>query len=509
MIMKYAMYLRKSRADIEAEALGEMETLARHKKILTELSRRNEHQIGEIYQEIVSGESIADRPQMQRLLHDVNLGKWKGVYVMEIERLARGDTRDQGEVAEAFKLSNTLIVTPVKTYDPTNQYDEEYFEFGLFMSRREYKTIQRRLQTGKMQSVKEGEYMGSLAPYGYDIIRNEKKERTLEPNDQAQYVVMMFDWFVNERLSAGEIARQLSNMGVLTLTGNREWNRVTVKEILKNETYTGKIRWNRHKTTKEFDGETMQRRKRRRKSQNCLIYDGLHPAIISQELFDRAQELMTGVVPVKKNKTIINPLSRLMFCKHCGKAIVYMSYSYKAGRVRPRYLHRESIECKVTSTYADDVIDAVIYALKEAVEDFEFKLTNEHVVEENRKKGLVLKELEKELTLAEKRRNALFTFLESGVYTPEEFMERKEVANKQIENIRATIEKMRLEEKDKTDYQEKIIKYTEVIDALKNENIDAKIKNDMLKDIISRIEYDAISKGKGKGAKPILEIFFK
>lgn len=52
----YAIYLRKSRADVEAEKLGEGETLARHKKILTELAARKGLYIGKIYQEIVSGE---------------------------------------------------------------------------------------------------------------------------------------------------------------------------------------------------------------------------------------------------------------------------------------------------------------------------------------------------------------------------------------------------------------------------------------------------------------------
>ena len=95
---------------------------------------------------MVSGESIEDRPQIQELLNEVIAGKYRGVLVMEIERLARGNTRDQGEIAEAFWGSETLIITPSKTYDPTNEFDEEYFEFGLYMSRREYKTIRRRMQ---------------------------------------------------------------------------------------------------------------------------------------------------------------------------------------------------------------------------------------------------------------------------------------------------------------------------------------------------------------------------
>ena len=148
--MAVAMYLRKSRADREAEARGEGETLARHEKILRDLASKTGLKIGAVYKELVSGETISARPQMQHLLLEVMQGKWDGVLVMEVERLARGDTRDQGTVSEAFKLSGTKIITPIKIYDPNNPYDEEYFEFSLFMSRREYKAITRRIQTGRL-----------------------------------------------------------------------------------------------------------------------------------------------------------------------------------------------------------------------------------------------------------------------------------------------------------------------------------------------------------------------
>lgn len=65
---------------------------------------------------------------------------------MEVERLSRGDPVDQGRVAEVFTVSQTRIITPAKTYFPENDYDVEYFEFSLFMSRREYKAINRRIQ---------------------------------------------------------------------------------------------------------------------------------------------------------------------------------------------------------------------------------------------------------------------------------------------------------------------------------------------------------------------------
>ena len=167
--MQYCMYLRKSRADIEAEARGEGETLARHEKILLELAKKINLNITEIYREIVSGETISSRPVMQQLLSEVEQGIWSGVLVVEVERLARGDTKDQGVVAQTFKFSDTKIITPMKVYDPQNEFDEEYFEFGLFMSRREYKTTTRRLQGGRVASVKEGKYVGNIPPFGYII----------------------------------------------------------------------------------------------------------------------------------------------------------------------------------------------------------------------------------------------------------------------------------------------------------------------------------------------------
>lgn len=178
----YAIYLRKSRKDRELEQLGEAETLARHEKALMELAKRNNLDISDIYREVVSGETIEARPEMQKLLKAVEGGTYKGVLVMEVERLARGNTKDQGIVAETFHFSNTLIITPSKTYDPSNEFDEEYFEFGLFMSRREYKTINRRIQRGRIASVKEGKYIAGTAPLGYDRVKIKgAKGYTLKP----------------------------------------------------------------------------------------------------------------------------------------------------------------------------------------------------------------------------------------------------------------------------------------------------------------------------------------
>lgn len=505
---EYAIYLRKSRADIELEKIEAFETLARHEHLLNELAKKQGLKIGKIYKEIVSGESLADRPQAQQLLKDVINGMWKGVLVVEVERLARGDTKDQGEVAEAFKFSNTLIVTPTKTYDPNNEFDEEYFEFGLFMSRREYKTIRRRMQRGLIDSVKEGNYLGSLPPYGYDIIRIDKKTRTLKHNNASKYVIMIFEWFVNENKTPGEIARTLTNMGVPTLTGkSTEWHRATVKDILQNDLYTGKIRWNRRKVTKEYDGEKMVKTKKRKLREDYILVDGKHPALISQEMFDKAQENFTHTVPKNIMTVLKNPLAGILVCKHCGKTLAFQEYAKR--KTPPRFTHRESQTCKVKSMPASEVYEAIIHSLKLLIEDFEFKMTNEYEMQKQTHQLEMITSMKKELDTLKIQRSKLFDYLERKIYTEDEFVERKGILTAKIKTLNEEIEKEEQNTPAQVDYQEKIYNLKEVINTLKDENITAEDKNYFIKRVIEKIEYDVEDLGRGKGGVITLDIFLK
>ena len=167
---QYVKYLRKSRFDRDYAELSIEETLKRHEAILDKLATDRGYYIAKTYYEVVSGESIASRPQIQKMLEEVAAGLYSGVLVVDLERLARGNGADQAYISQVFQFSGTKIITPMKSYDPSNEFDEEYFEFGLFMSRREYKTINRRLIRGRESSASEGKYISSIAPYGLSLI---------------------------------------------------------------------------------------------------------------------------------------------------------------------------------------------------------------------------------------------------------------------------------------------------------------------------------------------------
>lgn len=230
--MLYAIYLRKSRADLEAEAMGQGETLARHRAALLDYAAHHGLEIGAVYEEIISGESIDARPKMKQLLREVEQGRWAGVLCMDIDRLARGNSADQARVSNTFRISGTLIITPSKVYDQSRESDEEYVDFELFMARREYKAISRRIMRGRIASVKEGHFIGSTPPYGYDKVKVEKgRGFTLLPNSESDTVKQIYSMCISG-MGCNAIARRLDMMGVTPRKGS-SWSSASIQDILK------------------------------------------------------------------------------------------------------------------------------------------------------------------------------------------------------------------------------------------------------------------------------------
>lgn len=493
---KYAIYLRKSRADLELEKLGEGETLARHKTALLDLAKRQQLDIVEIYEEIVSGESIAGRPQMQRLLEDVWDGKYRGVLVMEVERLARGNTKDQGEVSEAFAATKTLIVTPSKTYDPTNEFDQEYFEFGLFMSRMEYKTIRRRLERGKMASMREGNYIAAHPPYGYDIVRPDKHTRTLVPNEKAEYVKLIFDLCL-EGLSNYKIAKRMRELGIPTPAGGDEWTNAGVERIIHNDVYIGKVRWGKRRITK-IQGSAQQKRTA---PEDQLVFDGKHPAIVDLETFARASAISTTCAPLRHDVVMANPFARLLMCAKCGRT---MRRNTKKG-VSPRFVHAVTGKCMVKSAKVDEVKSALLVALRRTVANFCIEVNN--YAEKNT--ATLLESFQKELRREETKREKLFDLLESGAYTTEEFLERKELSNQRIQKLKDSIDGLNAEMPSVDEIKNAITDFNRVIETLEDASASPEQQNKMLRSILSKIEYDCIDLGRRKGGEIILKLTFR
>ena len=491
---QYAMYLRKSREDRDKEKHGGEDTLKRHREILTDHAARHGLYIAKTFEEVVSGETIRDRPQMQQLIKDCFAGKYRGILVKDVSRLSRGNQGDAQVILDCLKFSNNnqglLVVTPTKVYDVAhNSDDEDYMEFELFMSRKEYKMINKRQQSGKLQCIVEGQFMGSYRPYGYDILKT-RTGRTLIPNPQeAPIVKKIFEWAVKERLTPGKIAKRLDGMGVPTYSGRPEWSIATIKTILTNPTYIGKVRWNDRMQVKTMvDGQLVTSRPRSNHTDRYMQYDGMHKAnaLVDEETFNAASARFY-CDKTKGNLKLRNPFAGLLVCKNCGKAMRHQSYDERQNTA-PRFTHAPSQLCKVKSAFQQDVTNAVVHSLQMYLEDFECKIDNLPDVDEN----TILEQVEalqKELRKVEKKLAKAFDDYEDGIYTANEFVERKAVHNAKIESIKAQIETMEDSIPEKEEYQEMIMHLSDALHALLDEDLDADVKNVYLKGIIEKIEY--------------------
>lgn len=424
----YAMYLRKSRKDA-AEASIE-ETLARHEARLRQLAQERGLAIGAVYREVVSGDSIAARPEMQRLLQAVRRGLFQGVLVVELERLARGDTKDQGAVAEAFQCSGTCIVTPAKTYDPDNEFDEEYFEFGLFMSRREYKTIKRRMQAGVRQSVGAGNYLPPCAPFGYDIFCRGRRDRTLVPNGDAPVVRLIFQWYA-AGCSCPEIARRLTALGCRTATGRAQWPPTSVAKILHNDVYLGRVHYGAYRQRKEFDEATGQFRPRARKAppEEVLTAPGKHPALISEDLWQQAAA-RHGAAPVPGGQTLRDPLAGLLRCAVCGTALQYKT-ARRAGRVDRWFSHRSPNPCRCAGVKASALLGALAAALGDQCPAF---LSPAPQPPDGARKQLA-RQLAARRQALQAQQAEVFARFEERIYTPAEFAQRRAAVAAALEAV--------------------------------------------------------------------------
>ena len=482
-------YLRKSRSD--EPHLTVEEVLEKHERILSDWVEKNLNgpiPNENVYREVASGEKIESRPEMLRLLKMIESPKIKAVLVVEPQRLSRGDLEDCGRLIKILRYTNTKVITPMKTYDLTDEYDRDSFERELKKGNEYleyYKKIQNR---GKMASVQEGNYIGSIPPYGYKKIfirEGRKKMPTLEiVPEEAEIVRMIFDMFANQRIGIVTIGHTLDKMGIKAPKGDH-WSYPAMFDMIQNIHYIGKVKWNWRKEVRIVkDQEVIITRP---KQEEYLVFDGKHEAIISDSLFYKAQGLI-GKTPKKRlDKEMKNPLSGLLFCR-CGRAYALRQYRDKNGKVRcqPRLICNNQIHCNSGSVLASEVLDAVAKTLEEQIEDFKVSMKSSTALDQLRKETNIsimekrLAELEnKEISLWEK-------YSEEGM--PKAVFEKlKAKVTQEISVVTSALEEERKNINDTVDYAERIVTFSQALEALKDDTVSIEAKNSFLKCAIERI----------------------
>jgi site-specific DNA recombinase len=289
----------------------------------------------------ISGHLLEERLGLQKLLADARQNQFDLVVVKDFDRFARNRaaaTIVREELKELF-IQTYAINTPVepkdpKAYDPTDDDLAIMVEgFSDANSEIERNKIRRRMMMGKVAVAKAGKIPNNV-PYGYKIQRaldiHGKIVRTIiVDEEQAKIVRWIFDEYIKGR-GALDIAFDLNKQGVKPLRA-LFWRAQTIKYIIRNETYTGKVMWGwRH-------ASYQKNKQRKLRGHQGIIVQGEHEAIISSEIFKLAQKEKQVRGQSQRGGGIISRglLTGIAKCIRCGSGVTYATRHHKRAHKNP------------------------------------------------------------------------------------------------------------------------------------------------------------------------------
>lgn len=482
----WIMYLRKSRQDDPNETVEEV--LAKHEAQLQDWAMKElGYRIPEeyIFREIVSGERISDRRELQKVLRAIESNEVAGIICKDASRLSRGDLMDCGTMITTLQFTSTLVATPMMVYNMEDKMERRFFQDELLRGSSYLEYVKEVLSTGREIAVtKKGAFIGSYAPYGYKKVKIGKL-CTLEPHEtEADVVRMMYDLYLNHNMSFHSIGRKLDSMGIKPRTGIC-WRDTSIRQIISNHHYDGKVVYGKRKTkTVIVDGKQVRKRKRLTDDSQFTVVDGAHPALIDHETFVKANEKRCNNPRIIKDLKVSNPLAGVLYCSKCGHAMRRTPYTHADDRYACNYYQTSCMK----SIKMKEVIDAVITSLEQAeLPNLKAKLNgdlgNSAAIQQKILDGLM-----KQMDEYKEQEENQYELLETKKYTPELFEKRNAALREKMKQCEIQIEETRRTMPKPVDYAERIIALEDAIKALRDDTLSCEEQNRFIKKIVDRIE---------------------
>ena len=216
---------------------------------LTKYAELNDWLIVDYYiDEGISGKNIKDRPEMNRLLSDVKTGKVSNILIYKLDRLTRS-LLNLMELIKIFEIYNCSLNSHTEKLDTSNAVGRMFVKILGTFAEFERENLAERISFGYEQKTKEGNYTNTNGVYGYDYIVGEGKLKINE--EEASFVNKIYDLYLSNN-SMLSICKMLNSENVPTKRGGK-WAQSTIKSILTNPLYIGKVRYgvgfkNKHKS---------------------------------------------------------------------------------------------------------------------------------------------------------------------------------------------------------------------------------------------------------------------
>lgn len=379
-----------ARVSTEEQATEGYSIKAQKDLLNTYAEKHNLTIISEYIDEGKSGKSIDGRPQMIHLLEDAKQEKFEAVIVYKLDRLAR-KTRDSLEIVETLGSHGVQLISLSENIDTTTPHGKMFYTVLSSLAEMERDQIVGRVKMGMTQRAKEGKWNGGQC-FGYDA-----KEKKLVVNEnEAKIVKEIFD-YADQGFGYKKIVGILNQKGYITKRGN-VFSIGTLKGILDNPVYIGKVRFNQY--------ENWAEKRRSGKNNDAIIVDGEHEAIIPEDLWERVQQKRSArsYKAVQSDQPYI--LTKLIRCPQCGAGMV--AGKSKGANKTYRYYkcgtfhNKGASECSANSINADVAERQVLEEFKRIVTESKFlqrlvqKMNKER---ENAKEPLIQEKKRLETTL--------------------------------------------------------------------------------------------------------------
>ena len=261
----------------------------------------------------ITGTREDKRDEFQRMLKDCRKGKIDRIYTKSISRFAR-NTRDCLKNVRELKSLGITIYFEKENIDTANMTDEMMITIMGGLAQEESTSISQNMRWSIQKRMRNGTFELSCPPYGYD-----KHDGKLVINyEQAQVVKRIFLWYLSG-YGIATIVNKLNEKNVPCCKKSDHWNMFGVTYILTNEKYTGNTI-----LQKTYSGTTLPiKRYKNNGEQNKFFVTNTHPAIISQEDYDKVQFLMTEKGGMyHRGEPQKSVLRKIIKCGECGSTFI-------------------------------------------------------------------------------------------------------------------------------------------------------------------------------------------
>ncbi len=440
----------------------------------------------------ISGKNIVDRPAINSLIEDIKSGKINNVLVFKIDRLTR-NTADLITLINLFNEYDCAFNSLSESIDTKTASGRMFVKIIGIFAEFERENIIERTKIGFERKVREGYTLATRVPsYGYDRKNGEKIQTINEC--EATIVREVFDMFTNQHLTFLEISDILNKRKIPTKE-NAVWHSRTIKNMLTNCNYVGKVRYATKDEKRHFETE------------------GAHEPIISKELYEETQNLIKKIKTKSytKRPKEENYFSGVLFCSKCGGRLVTHG-SYRKND-KGEMIGSNSYRCSNYIKHSCNASNVSHNRVERAFIDYinnieDFTVIDEIEIEENKNLNTQkLNALYKQKDVLEHRENEILNLYISGTMDFEHFTEIKNPLEQ--EKLRILSEIQELENSQIEDEQEQIIKADIIKNIKENWELLTNLeKRQFVVQFIDKIIVDGIKINQRSTAVKILDVQF-